>query len=164
LAPPRTSLTLAEQHCAFDQMTPRQIRRPGPAPAGTDAGRVVAPMSIGGAGGSPARRTWAGSDSVWRQDGDLVGAPGISPTGASPFVGALSVLVDGEGRARAIVETTRVGVVPFGEIGEDFASTYGECASTLAWFRGVIGAFLSRRLVRRLALTPCPPDASRFWC
>jgi uncharacterized protein YhfF len=53
----------------------------------------------------------------------------------------LNVLVDGEGRARAVVETTRVEVVPFGEIGEDFASAYGECARTLAWFRDVIGAF-----------------------
>jgi uncharacterized protein YhfF len=42
------------------------------------------------------------------------------------FVAALSVLVDGARRPRAIVETTRVDILPFQEIDEDRAQEYGE--------------------------------------
>jgi uncharacterized protein YhfF len=61
------------------------------------------------------------------------------PDGRVPFAGALSVLVDGSGRARAIIETVHVEVVPFGEIDAGFARAYGEGDRTLDWFRSVIG-------------------------
>ena len=76
----------------------------------------------------------------------------------------MSVLVDGEGRARAIVETTRVEVVPFDEIGEDFASALGECARTLAWFRDVIGSVDWSPDKGRLGLAHCPPDGANARC
>jgi uncharacterized protein YhfF len=40
-----------------------------------------------------------------------------------PFVDALSVLVDGAGRPRGIVETTRVEIMPFQAINEDGSRT-----------------------------------------
>lgn len=54
---------------------------------------------------------------------------------AIPFVGALSVLEDGRGKACAVVETIQVSIVPFCEIDEKFASDYGEGDRTLRWFR-----------------------------
>jgi uncharacterized protein YhfF len=62
------------------------------------------------------------------------------PTGKIPVAGALSVLVDGQDRPRAIVETRRAEVVPFGSVDEDFARAYGEGEQTLAWWRSEIGA------------------------
>src|SRR5450755_1708411 len=46
------------------------------------------------------------------------------PDGKIPFVGALSVLVDGAHRPRGIVETTRVDIMPFGAITEEMARAY----------------------------------------
>ncbi len=63
------------------------------------------------------------------------------PDGIIPFVGALSILLDGQGRARAIVETERVEIIPFGSVGEDFARAYGEGPRTLDWWRSEIGAW-----------------------
>jgi len=34
--------------------------------------------------------------------------------------------------------------VPFGAIPEDFASAYGECTRTLAWFRDVMVPFVAQ--------------------
>jgi uncharacterized protein YhfF len=70
------------------------------------------------------------------------------PDGLIPFVGALSVLLDGKGRARAIVRTWRVTSIPFGELDEDFARAYGEGERTLAWFRTVIGDWYRRGAAR----------------
>lgn len=61
------------------------------------------------------------------------------PDGRLPFPGALSVLLDGEERARAIVETERVEVMPFAAVDENFAYAYGEGDRTLAWWRSTIG-------------------------
>jgi uncharacterized protein YhfF len=63
------------------------------------------------------------------------------PDGRIPFVGALSVLLDGSGRARAIVETVRVEIIPFGSVERDFAHAYGEGARTLDWWRSEVGAW-----------------------
>jgi len=70
------------------------------------------------------------------------------PDGRIPFVGALSVLLDGKGVARAIVRTERVASVPFGELDENFARAYGEGDRTLAWFRRVIGDWYRRGAAR----------------
>jgi uncharacterized protein YhfF len=65
----------------------------------------------------------------------------VYPDGRIPFVGALSILLDGQGRARAIVETQRVEIMPFGSVNEDFARAYGEGDRTLEWWRSEIGAW-----------------------
>ena len=63
------------------------------------------------------------------------------PDGKIPFVGALSVLVDGAGRSRGIVETTRVEMMPFQAINQDLAQAYGEGERTADWWRRVMGEF-----------------------
>ena len=62
------------------------------------------------------------------------------PDGKLPFVGALSVLLDGSKRPRAIVETTRVEIMPFAAITEEMARSYGEGERTVEWWHRVIGA------------------------
>src|SRR5689334_15676985 len=46
------------------------------------------------------------------------------PDGKIPFIGALSVLLDGGRTARGIVETTRVEIMPFRAINESRARDY----------------------------------------
>lgn len=70
------------------------------------------------------------------------------PDGRIPFLGALSVLVDGTGSCRAIVETQRVEVIPFRDIDEDFAYAYGEGERTLEWFRLEMGAWYRAEALR----------------
>ena len=48
------------------------------------------------------------------------------PDGKIPFVGALSVLLDGARKACRIVETTRVEIMSFQAITESMAQAYGE--------------------------------------
>jgi uncharacterized protein YhfF len=43
--------------------------------------------------------------------------------------------------ARAIVETERAEMMPFGSVDDDFARAYGEGDRTLAWWRSEIGAW-----------------------
>jgi uncharacterized protein YhfF len=61
------------------------------------------------------------------------------PDGKIPFVGALSVLLDGARRPRGIVETTRVEVMPFRAINEEMAQDYGEGERTADWWRTAMG-------------------------
>jgi uncharacterized protein YhfF len=61
------------------------------------------------------------------------------PDGKIPFVGALSVLIDGARRPRGIIETTRVEIMPFQAINEDLALDYGEGDRTADWWRRVMG-------------------------
>ncbi len=70
------------------------------------------------------------------------------PDGRIPFVGALSVLLDGRGDMRAIVETERLEIVKFGLIDESFAWSYGEGRRTLEWWRSEIGAWYSKSAER----------------
>jgi uncharacterized protein YhfF len=63
------------------------------------------------------------------------------PDGRIPFVGALSVLLDGARRPRGVVETTSVKIMPFGAITEDLAYAYGEGERTADWWRRAMGAF-----------------------
>jgi uncharacterized protein YhfF len=71
------------------------------------------------------------------------------PDGRIPFLGALSVLLDGQKHARAIVETTRVEITPFGLIEDGFAFAYGEGNRTLSWWRAEIGAWYREAAARR---------------
>lgn len=61
------------------------------------------------------------------------------PDGRIPFVGALSVLVDGADRPRGVVETVRVEQIAFAAIDAAFAFAYGEGPRTLDWWRTAIG-------------------------
>ena len=63
------------------------------------------------------------------------------PDGRIPFAGALSVLLDGQGCTRAIIETQRVEIIRFGAVDESFAWSYGEGERTLTWWRSNIGAW-----------------------
>ena len=57
------------------------------------------------------------------------------PDGKIPFVGALSVLLDGARRPRGIIETTRVEIMPFQAITEEMAQAYCEGERTANWWR-----------------------------
>ena len=70
------------------------------------------------------------------------------PDGKIPFVGALSVLVDGAGRPRGIVETTRVRIMPLQAITEDMAQDYGEGERTADWWKRVMGQFYQTSATR----------------
>lgn len=58
--------------------------------------------------------------------------------GTPPFVGALSIVEDGQGRPRCIVETTEANIVPFHAVDAHFAYDYGEWDRTLATWRSAV--------------------------
>jgi len=70
------------------------------------------------------------------------------PDGKLPFVGALAVLLDGSGKPRGIVETTRIEIMPFGAITEEMALAYGEGEQTVEWWRRVMGEFYKASAAR----------------
>jgi uncharacterized protein YhfF len=70
------------------------------------------------------------------------------PDGCIPYAGALSVLLDGQGKALAIVETVSVEIMPFDQVSEEFAFAYGEGDRSLAWFRQEIGRWYERSAAR----------------
>ena len=103
-----------------------------------EASRYFAPMSIGR---SPQTAT-VGAALIL--DGIKTTTSSVHwdyPDGRIPFVGALSILLNGAGCCRAIVETKRVEIIPFREIDEDFARAYGEGDRTLEWLRTEMGAW-----------------------
>jgi len=61
------------------------------------------------------------------------------PDGRIPFVGALSVLLDGQQRVVAVVETTHVQTVRFRDVSDEMAKAYGEGERTLEWWHRIIG-------------------------
>jgi uncharacterized protein YhfF len=63
------------------------------------------------------------------------------PDGRIPFVGALCVLLDGQRRMKAIIETKRVEIISFGLVDESLAWSYGEGDRTLQWWRTAMGAY-----------------------
>ena len=54
-----------------------------------------------------------------------------------PKVGDLDVVLDGQGQAVAIIETTKVTVIPFREVSADHAYKEGEGDRSLAYWRQV---------------------------
>lgn len=94
--------------------------------------RFFAPMKIGespadaddGAAAILAGRKIATSAAFW----DF-------PDGRIPFVGALSVLLDGQDMPRAILETGRVDIIPFAAADAALALAYGEWDLTLPTWR-----------------------------
>jgi uncharacterized protein YhfF len=66
------------------------------------------------------------------------------PDGTIPFVGALSVLLDGAGRPRGIVKTLRVEVMPSAALTEEMALAYGEGDRTVeGWRRQMEGFYIA---------------------
>lgn len=70
------------------------------------------------------------------------------PDGRLPFVGALSVLLDGQRRPVGIVETIGVEKVRFRDVTPQMARAYGEGERTLQWWRRVIGAWYRDKAVQ----------------
>ncbi|MFZ1382237.1 MAG: ASCH domain-containing protein [Scrofimicrobium sp.] len=70
----------------------------------------------------------ATASSLWEceEDGDPV-----------PEAGSLSIVLDGAGIPRAVIETTDVKIVPFNEVDETHAYEEGEGDRTLAYWREV---------------------------
>ena len=63
-----------------------------------------------------------------------------------PRAGDLSIVVDGAGHPRALIRTTAVEVVPFGEVTEDFAAAEGEGERSLESWRSDHTEFFRRAL------------------
>ena len=100
--------------------------------------RYFTPMSIGD---TPAAAD-EGAAAILSGDKTATSSPHWEyPDGRIPFVGALSVVLDGRGRPRAIVETVRVEIIPFGSVNGHLAHAYGEGARTLDWWRSEVGAW-----------------------
>lgn len=62
---------------------------------------------------------------------------------AVPEPGALSIVLDGSGQPRALLETTHVEVVPFDEVTEEHARLEGEDDRSLAHWREVHERFFA---------------------
>jgi uncharacterized protein YhfF len=67
---------------------------------------------------------------------------------ALPEVGSLSILLDGRGHPRALINTTHVAVVPFDEVDEEHARLEGEGDRSLAHWRGAHERFFGRTCSR----------------
>ncbi|KGX92395.1 hypothetical protein N781_16770 [Pontibacillus halophilus JSM 076056 = DSM 19796] len=63
-----------------------------------------------------------------------------------PYVGLHNIVLDGDGKAVAIVETTSVEVIPFDEVTEEHAYLEGEGDRTLAHWRKEHEDFFNREL------------------
>lgn len=64
-----------------------------------------------------------------------------------PVVGDLSIITDWEGRARCVIRTTSVEVVPFDAVTQEFAATEGEGDGSLDYWREAHEAAFTRELV-----------------
>jgi uncharacterized protein YhfF len=61
-----------------------------------------------------------------------------------PRVGNYSILLNGEGQPKAVIVITKVDILPFSEVGSEFAYTEGEGDRTLDYWRTVHEDFFSR--------------------
>lgn len=71
----------------------------------------------------------------------------------TPQQGDLSVVTDWAGAPLCVIETTRVDVVPFDDVDEDFAAAEGEGDGSLRHWREVHEAYFAR-VCERLGRTP----------
>jgi len=72
---------------------------------------------------------------------------------AIPRAGDLSIVLDGSGLARCVIQTTQVDHVPFGEITAEFAAAEGEGDGSLAYWRRVHLDYFTRTLAPQ-GITP----------
>ena len=63
-----------------------------------------------------------------------------------PVVGEFSVVTDFSGTPRAVIETTRMEIVRFGDVNEQFARDEGEGDLSLDWWRNAHRAYFTRVL------------------
>ncbi|MDQ0297660.1 uncharacterized protein YhfF [Salibacterium salarium] len=61
-----------------------------------------------------------------------------------PYAGLLNIILDGEGNAVAIAETTSVEIVPFDEVTAEHAYLEGEGDGTLSYWRDVHEPFFKK--------------------
>lgn len=107
--------------------------------------RYFAPMSIG----STPSGADSGAAAIMNGTKTATSSPFWDyPDGKIPFVGALSILLDGQRRALAVVETKRVEIIRFGSTDEDFARAYGEGDRTLGSWRSEVGAWYQASATR----------------
>ncbi len=83
------------------------------------------------------------------------------PDGKIPFEGALCVLLDGSRQPRAIIETTKVKIMPFGSITPEMARAYGEGERTVEWWRRVMGEYYRASATRNGAVLT--DDTPHIW-
>lgn len=83
------------------------------------------------------KRATAGLVEAFRRDGEPV-----------PEVGDLSVILDGAGRPRCVIETTSVEVKPFHAVDAVFAATEGEGDGSLRYWRDAHRRFFGRECAR----------------
>lgn len=81
-----------------------------------------------------------------------------------PAVGDFSVLLDGLGRARCIIRTISVDIVPFDQVDASFAFDEGEGDRTLERWRAVHWEYFTRELeeLGRAATPDMPVVCERF--
>lgn len=111
---------------------------------GEDA-RYFAPMVIG----SNPQQADEGASLILSGTKTLTSSPFWDyPDNNIPFVGALSVLLDGARKPRGVVETTRVLVMPFNAVTDEMAHDYGEGDRTVEWWKRAMRAFYERSAMR----------------
>lgn len=74
-----------------------------------------------------------------------------------PQAGELSILLDGSGEPRAVIETTAVSVVPFDQVGPEHARAEGEGDRSLAHWRRVHDQFWREHSTDPRGFTPDMP-------
>ncbi|MHC1599150.1 MAG: ASCH domain-containing protein [Candidatus Methanofastidiosia archaeon] len=65
---------------------------------------------------------------------------------STPRVGEYSVITNWNGKAQCIIQTTKVDIVPFGEVSSEFAETEGEGDKSLFYWREVHKKFFAEEL------------------
>lgn len=69
--------------------------------------------------------------------------------------GDLSIVTDFAGNAMCVIETTRIDIVPFDEVSEEFAATEGEGDGSLLYWRRAHEVFFGREC-KRIGREPDP--------
>jgi uncharacterized protein YhfF len=82
----------------------------------------------------------------------------------APRQGDLSVVTSWAGTPLCVIETTRVDIVPFDEVGAEFAATEGEGDGSLAYWRRGHTEYLTRECARlgRVFTGSMPVACERF--
>lgn len=83
------------------------------------------------------KRATAGALWSYEAEGDPVPRPG-----------EFSVVTDGDGRARCIIRTTSVEIVPFDQVGAEFAAAEGEGDLSLDYWREGHWRYFTRELAQ----------------
>lgn len=65
---------------------------------------------------------------------------------ALPEVGNIYIVTNWEGKAKAIIETTQIDLVPYNEVTEEFAAIEGEGDKSLAYWKRVHWDYYSREM------------------